>query len=100
MLTWTGGLSAWEVYALVIIFGIADAFALPAQIAYVPALLTREQLVPGMSLGQGVGVIAYILGPIPAGLVIARFGAGMAFIVDAASFLVIILRCWDCPTLL
>lgn len=90
-LSLSGGLMPWEVYALVIFFGIADAFALPAQTAYVPTLLAREQVVAGISLGQSVGSASYILGPLPAGLVIAHFGAGTAFMVDAAGFGVIIL---------
>lgn len=100
-LTCLGVLYLWDVYVLVIIFSIADAFALPAQTAYVPALLKREQLVAGMSLEQGVVSLAYIVGPLPAGLVIGRFGAGTAFMVDAIGFLAVIvalLRLPDAPT--
>jgi MFS family permease len=89
-LAWLGMLSAWEVYALVIAFGIADAFALPAQSAYVPSLLKREQLVAGTSLGQTVAYITAILGPIPAGLAINALGISAAFLVDAVSFLFVI----------
>jgi MFS family permease len=89
-LTWLGILSTWEVYALVIVFGIADAFAIPAQTAYMPALLKEDQLVAGLSFGQGCNVIAYTLGPLPAGLVVARFGPGPAFIINALGFLFVI----------
>jgi MFS family permease len=89
-LAWLDALSAWEVYALVIVFGIADAFAIPAQTSYMPALLAEEQLVAGMSFGQGCDVVAYTLGPIPAGLAVARLGPGPALLIDVVGFLVVI----------
>lgn len=89
-LTGMGILSAWQVYVLVIVFGVADAFAIPAQAAYVPTLLAAEQLVAGLSFGQGAEVIASTLGPIPAGLAVAHFGAAPGFIIDAACFVVAI----------
>jgi hypothetical protein len=89
-LAWLSVLRAWEVYALVIAFGIADAFALPAQSAYVPSLLRREQLVSGTSLGQTTAQVAAILGPIPAGLAIGALGLASAFLIDAVSFLFVI----------
>lgn len=85
-----GYLRAGEMYLLVAIFGIADAFAMPAQSAYLPAILHKEQLVAGSGLSQGVAQLASILGPIPAGLLIARLGVGPAFYIDAVSFLVVI----------
>lgn len=97
LLTWAGLLAAWEIYSLVIIFGAADAFAMPAQTAYVPALLRPEQLVAGISLGASVSSAAFILGPLPAGLVIGHFGAGTAFMVNAASFAVIIFTLLGLP---
>jgi MFS family permease len=85
-----GELRALEMYALVVIFGVADAFAMPAQSAYLPAILGREQLVAGSGLSQSVAQISAIAGPIVAGLVIARFGVAVAFYIDAVSFLFVI----------
>ncbi|RDI99892.1 MFS transporter [Dyella solisilvae] len=90
ILAWRGALSAWTIYALVIAFGVADAFALPAQSAYVPSLLKREQLVAATSLAQIVAQLAAILAPLPAGLLIAGLGVAPALFVDAASFLFVI----------
>lgn len=89
-LIWLAAPSAWEVYALVLVFGIADAFAMPAQSAYVPSLLKPEQLIAGTSLGQVLARIVVIVGPIPAGLAINALGLAPAFLADAVSFLFVI----------
>jgi MFS family permease len=85
-----GELRAAEMYLLVIVFGIADAFAMPAQSAYLPSILRSEQLVAGSGLGQSVAQFTGILGPMLAGLVIARLGVALAFYIDAVSFLFVI----------
>jgi hypothetical protein len=85
-----GSLGALQMYALVIFFGIADAFAMPAQSAYLPAILPAEQLVAGKGLSQSVAQLTSILGPIPAGLLIAKMGVIPAIYIDAASFLFVI----------
>lgn len=89
-LAWLGALALWEVYALVILFGIADAFAMPAQSAFVPSLLAREQLVASTSLQQVLAQLTGIAGPVMAGLAVARLGVAAAFWADAASFLTVI----------
>jgi MFS family permease len=89
-LTWFEMLRPWEVYALVIAFGIADAFALPAESAFVPSLLRREQLVASTSLQQLIAQLTFIVGPVAAGLAIARLGIAAAFWIDGLSFLFVI----------
>jgi hypothetical protein len=85
-----GDLRAMDLYLLVVIFGVADAFAMPAQSAYLPSILSKEQLIAGSGLGQSVTQLTAILGPMAAGVVIAKFGVALAFYIDAASFLFVI----------
>jgi hypothetical protein len=95
-----GTLNAGDLYLLVVIFGIADAFAMPAQQAYLPAILRSEQLVAGKGLSQSVLQLTSILGPIPAGILIAKLGVAPAIYVDAVSFLFVmaaLLRLPDPP---
>jgi hypothetical protein len=42
-------------------------------------------------------LVAYTLGPVPAGLAVAGLGPGLAFIVDAVGFLFIIGALWHLP---
>jgi MFS family permease len=94
---WLRILRTWELYALAFAFGVADAFSVPAQTAYMPSLLKREQLVAASSVNQSTGQLTTILGPVPAGFVIQTLGVTWAFFVDAISFLFIIGALWKLP---
>jgi MFS family permease len=73
-----GDLGVVALYLLVVIFGIADAFAMPAQSAFLPSILQSEQLVAGSGLSQGVAQLTAIVGPLCAGIVIAKLGVTLA----------------------
>jgi MFS family permease len=97
VLVWLRILRTWELYALAFAFGVADAFAVPAQTAYMPSLLKREQLVAASSVSQSTAQMTTIVGPVPAGFVIKTLGVAWAFFVDAISFLFIIGALWKLP---
>lgn len=97
VLVWLRVLRTWELYALAVAFGVADAFAVPAQTAYMPSLLKREQLVAASSVSQSTAQMTTIVGPVPAGFVIKTLGVAWAFFVDAISFLFIIGALWKLP---
>src|SRR6476646_10391589 len=67
VLVWLRVLRIWELYALAVAFGIADAFAVPAQTAYMPSLVKREQLVAASSVSRSTAQMTTIVGPVPAG---------------------------------
>lgn len=96
-LIWFRILQMWELYALAIAFGVADAFAAPAATAYLPSLLQPEQLVAASSVGQSAAQLTTIAGPVPAGFVIKTLGTAWAFFLDAISFLFIIGALWKLP---
>ena len=97
VLVWLRDLRTWELYALAVAFGVADAFAVPAQTAYMPALVKREQLVAASSVSRSTAQMTTIVGPVPAGFVIKTLGVAWAFFVDAISFLFIIGALWKLP---
>lgn len=90
LLVWFEQLQTWELCALAVAFGIADAFAAPAAQAFLPFLLKREQLVAASSVSQSTAQLASIVGPTPAGFVINALGLAWAFFIDAISFLFVI----------
>jgi MFS family permease len=97
VLVWLRILRTWELYALAVAFGVADAFAVPAQAAYMPSLVKREQLVAASSVSRSTAQMTTIVGPVPAGFVIKTLGVAWAFFVDAISFLFIIGALWKLP---
>jgi MFS family permease len=97
VLVWLRVLRTWELYALAVAFGVADAFAVPAQTAYMPSLVKREQLVAASSVSRSTAQMTTIVGPVPAGFVIKTLGVAWAFFVDAISFLFIIGALWKLP---
>ena len=97
VLVWLHILRTWELYALAVAFGVADAFAVPAQTAFMPSLVRREQLVAASSVSQSTGQLTTILGPVPAGFVSKTLGVAWAFFLDAISFLFIIGALWKLP---
>jgi len=97
VLVWLRILRTWELYAVALAFGVADAFAVPAQTAYMPSLVKREQLVAASSVSRSAAQLTTIVGPVPAGFVIKTLGVAWAFFVDAISFLFIIGALWKLP---
>lgn len=83
----TGDLELWHLGAMVLLFGLGQAFVSPAAGSMVPQIVPAELLVQANSALFSMHTIAYRLaGPALGGLVIAAFGTGTAFVLDAASF--------------
>lgn len=87
LLAWMGLARLWELYLLSVLFGTADAFALPAGQALLPALVEKEQLTSANAMFSGSMQATTLLGPAPAGFLIAAWGVAPALVVDAVSFL-------------
>ena len=83
----TGALQFWELVALVALYGIGTAFFTPAFEAITPQLLPFAELPSANSLDQFVRPIGLrLIGPVVGGALVA-VSSGLAFTVDAVSFL-------------
>ena len=86
-LSLTGLLTFWELAIIVALYGVGTAFFTPAFEAVVPDIVPASDLAAANSLDQFVRPIALRLaGPALGGVLVAAFGTGTAFAVDAASF--------------
>jgi hypothetical protein len=84
----TGALQFWQLIVLVSIYGIGSAFFIPAFDAILPDLLPAGDLPAANALDQFVRPIALrLVGPVAGGALVAA-SSGVAFVVDAASFVV------------
>ena len=80
----------WQLFVLVFIFGIADAFAGPAAQTLIPSIVEADQLPAASSVSQSTQQLTSILGPAPAGFIVKALGTAWAFFIDAVSFLFVI----------
>jgi predicted MFS family arabinose efflux permease len=78
-------------YVLVFAFGVADAFATPAVNTLVPDLVARDGIPRANALVQSATQVCMLAGSALAGVLIQYGGLTTAFVVDALSFVAILL---------
>ena len=86
VLVLTGRVQMWEVYGIAIVFGVVDAFFMPARGAILPKVVADKELEPGNALLNVTSMTSVVLGPVLGGLIVASLGIGWAFAADAACF--------------
>jgi MFS family permease len=82
----TGTAELWHLFVIAGIFGVVDALFYPAVQSIIPMLMDEPSLPPANALMQGSQQLAGLIGPALAGLFIASFQLGVAFVLDAVSF--------------
>jgi MFS family permease len=81
----------WHIIALSVIFGIISAFDAPARHSLVIDLIDKpEDLGNAIALNSAIYNSARLIGPAIAGITIAIVGEGICFLLNAASFIAII----------
>ena len=90
ILALTGVIEVWQLYVLGLVQGIAIALDAPARHTLVFQIVGRDDLPNAIGLSSALGTSARIIGPALGGLVVAAAGAGVAFAVNAVSYLVVI----------
>jgi len=86
-LTVAGVATPWGLLVLTFALGLGAAMNAPAWQAIVPELVARTELQAAIALNSVGFNIARVIGPALGGLVIAGAGAGAVFLLNAASFL-------------
>ncbi|MDE2125627.1 MAG: MFS transporter [Armatimonadetes bacterium] len=81
---------AWEVALLAALSGLVNAFNMPAQQAFVADMVDRETLGNAIALNSVRFNVARVLGPILAGEVLATTGIAMCFLLNALTFIAVI----------
>ena len=86
VLVLTGRVQMWQVYGIAAVFGVVDAFFMPARSSILPKVVGDAELEPGNALLNVTGQASVIAGPILGGVIVAVLGIGWAFAADAACF--------------
>lgn len=91
VLMWFGDVRSPGAYVAVsILAGTASGLNLPAWQAFVSELVPRDTLMSAVTLNSAQFNVARMLGPSLAGVVIAQWGPGWAFALNAVSYLAVI----------
>ena len=92
----TGTVQMWMVYVLAFSIGLCTAFAYPAGGSILPQVVAPAQLQAANAMIMGMRQLSMLIGPALAGLLVTAgsgrgaagvHGTGLAFVVDAVSFL-------------
>jgi MFS family permease len=91
LLTFAGIVDVPHVIALAVLLGIINAFEMPTRQAFVLELVQDRQDLPNaIALQSMLFQSARFLGPSVAGLILAAFGEAWCFLINAASYLIIV----------
>ena len=91
LLTISGRIRYWHVAVLAACLGTVNAFDVPARQAFVVEMVGgTEDLTGAIALNSAVFNGARLIGPGLAGVIIAGWGVGVAFLANAVSFLAVL----------
>jgi len=87
----TGLIEIWHIITLAIIAGTCLAFDMPARQSFVIEMVGKDDLMNAIGLNSSIFNAARILGPAIAGFIMVQFSIGYCFIINAVSFIAVIL---------
>lgn len=94
VLTVTGATNEWILVTLTFALGIGTAMIMPALAAITPELVPRPELHKAVALNaMGINV-SRAVGPALAGVIIAAAGSGAVFLINTATFLLVVVVLW------
>ena len=94
LLTLSGIVQPWHIIAMAAVLGAINAFDVPARQAFVPELVGPDQLPNAIALNSTGFNVARVAGPAVAGFLVAAFGEGICFLVNAVSYLAVLWGLW------
>jgi MFS family permease len=86
----TGTIQLWHLYVLAMLLGLTNSLGRPASQAFVIEMVGREDLPNAIALNSSLSSLARIVGPGIGGIVIAASSVTMLFLLNALSFLPVI----------
>jgi MFS family permease len=90
VLTVTGEVRLWQVGVLASLLGLNNAFENPARQSFMLEMVGRDSLRTAVSLNSTMVNLARVVGPAIGGVLIATAGVGVCFLINAASFVVVV----------
>lgn len=91
LLVMTHTVQLWHVYVLAFLLGLTNSLDMPTRQSFVVEMVGQEALPNAIALNSSIFNLARIVGPGIAGLIIARFGESPLFLLNAISFIPVII---------
>jgi MFS family permease len=91
VLSWGGWVHYWHVAVLAGLIGVVNALDMPTRQSFLVEMVGREDLLNAMALNSATFNAARVVGPAIGGLLIARYGIALAFLLNAISFLAVVI---------
>src|SRR6266545_534453 len=85
-----GVVQPWMVLVLALLFGVINAFDLPARQSFLVEMVGREDLSNAIALNSAAFNTARVVGPAIAGVLLATIGEGGCFWLNALSYVAVI----------
>jgi MFS family permease len=89
-LTASGLVRYWHVAAVAAVIGMVNALDMPSRQTFVVEMVGREDLLNAVALNSAIFNAARVIGPALAGILIARYGTAVAFLLNGLSFLPVV----------
>jgi MFS family permease len=90
VITLTGVVEPWHVYVIAFLAGLVQVLDAPARQQLTYRMVGRDELQNAVALNSSVFNASRIYGPALAGVLIAAFGAGVCFTINAVSFVAVL----------
>src|SRR5438309_1306558 len=87
----TGGVQLWHVLIMAALLGLTNSLDMPTRQAFVVEMVGREDLPNAVALNSSLFNMARVLGPGLGGLLIAWLGVAPLFLLNAISFIAVII---------
>lgn len=91
LLAFTGTIQLWHILVLALMLGTTNALDMPTRQAFVVEMVGREELPNAVALNSSLFNMARILGPGLGGLLIAWLGVTPLFLLNAISFIPVLI---------
>jgi MFS family permease len=89
-----GHAQLWHLYGFALALGIVNAVDTPARQTFVADLVSGSNMSNAVALNSASFNAARMIGPAVAGLLIVLVGSGWVFVINAATFLAVLVALW------
>lgn len=91
LLVFSGSVRVWQIALLSLMNGVINSFDMPVRHSFVADLIdVREDFSNAIPLNSAMFNSARLIGPALAGILISRFGEGVCFLINAASYIAVL----------